>query len=236
MAVTNLVKEQNDDHVKRIAEFALDAIVAANSIAIDLEDESKGHVNIRVGFHSGPVVADVVGTRSPRYCLFGDTVNTASRMESNSKVNRIHCSDASAQLLRTQCPYLPLSSRGKIKIKGKGEMVTWWVNDDTSRPRDTLDGGQFSTKKTAKLIPMDEDFSSGFMEDVSGKDLENHAAVAEEMTAIPLIDIEAQQEETALPLAMPIRQKAAEKVTDLFQKGGRWLRLSEEAFDDELSV
>lgn len=58
MAVSNLVKDQPNDHTKRIAEFAIDAIVAANETFIDLEAKSRGCVNIRVGFHSGPVVAD----------------------------------------------------------------------------------------------------------------------------------------------------------------------------------
>lgn len=56
-------------------------------------------------------------------------VNTSSRMESNSLVNRIHCSERSAELLRMQDPNIPVTARGLINVKGKGEMLTFWVND-----------------------------------------------------------------------------------------------------------
>ena len=62
---------------------------------------------------------------------YSDTVNISSRMESNSKANRIHCSKAAANLLHIQCPHMPLVSRGEISIKGKGAMHTYWVNESS---------------------------------------------------------------------------------------------------------
>lgn len=69
MAATNLVKSQDSDHCKRVAQFALEAIQVANETLIDVDDPERGYINIRVGFHCGSVVADVVGHRNPRYCV-----------------------------------------------------------------------------------------------------------------------------------------------------------------------
>mmetsp|Transcript_26441 Transcript_26441/g.44151 ORF Transcript_26441/g.44151 Transcript_26441/m.44151 type:complete len:1556 (-) Transcript_26441:105-4772(-) len=135
MAVTNLHKDQ-DDHAARLAEFSIEAIRATSETLIDTDDPAKGFVQIRVGFDSGPIVADVVGSRSPKYTLFGDTVNTASRMESNSLPGRIQCSLRSADLIKEQNPSLPLVDRGKINVKGKGEMYTYWVNEFSSIKED----------------------------------------------------------------------------------------------------
>ena len=129
IAATNLVKKQPHDHAKRMAEFSLQALQAARETLIDEDDPSKGYVKIRIGFHTGPLVADVVGKRNPKYCILGDTVNTASRMESTSIANRIQCSERSAELIQEQCTEIVLKSRGPVSIKGKGEMNTFWVQD-----------------------------------------------------------------------------------------------------------
>ena len=111
-------------HAQQIADFALLVRSAVQAVKSPADGRS---INIRIGMHSGSVMAGVVGNLMPRYCLFGDTVNTASRMESNGEANRIHCSATVANILLASGKYV-LTERGEIPIKGKGLMTTFWLD------------------------------------------------------------------------------------------------------------
>ena len=83
-------------------------------------------LQLRIGIHSGPVSAGVIGTERLQYDIWGDAVNTASRMESTGEPGRIQTSEAFAELVADR---YTLSARGEIDIKGKGTMTTYWLEE-----------------------------------------------------------------------------------------------------------
>ena len=108
------------DHAVCAARFAFgmnDAIARYNA-------EHGVSLKLRIGIDSGPVVAGVIGKHKFTYDLWGDTVNSAARMESHGEPDRIQVGERAARLLERD---FVLEARGEIEVKGKGRMKTWWL-------------------------------------------------------------------------------------------------------------
>ncbi|KAI4498634.1 hypothetical protein M0802_006340 [Mischocyttarus mexicanus] len=112
------------DHATQVATMALDLLHQSGRFKI--RHLPKMQLKLRIGLHTGPCCAGVVGLTMPRYCLFGDTVNTASRMESTGAPWRIHISQATKDRL-TQAGGYNIEYRGTTEVKGKGKMQTYWL-------------------------------------------------------------------------------------------------------------
>ena len=108
------------DHAVRAAHMALDMMEALAHF-----NEGGYNLKVRIGINSGSVVAGVIGKRKFLNDLWGDAVNTASRMESNGVPGRIQVTDSTRSELGES---FLLEERGVIDVKGKGEMHTWFLN------------------------------------------------------------------------------------------------------------
>jgi adenylate cyclase len=108
------------DPVHRVAAMAVDMLEATKALSRELD----GPVEVRIGIHTGPAVAGVIGNRKLFYDVWGETVNTASRMESHGQAGRIQVTDAARQELDGEYAFDP---RGPIELKGKGTVETWWL-------------------------------------------------------------------------------------------------------------
>jgi adenylate cyclase len=117
MAVAGL-PEPRADHAEAIAEMALDMMQVMARFDVKIGNPLK----IRIGINSGPAVAGVIGKKKFIYDLWGDTVNTASRMESHGLAGEIQVSPATHELLKDKYHF---QERGVIEIKGKGPMQTY---------------------------------------------------------------------------------------------------------------
>jgi hypothetical protein len=122
------VPEQSDDHAIAMARMGLDMLATLADYA--QSHPASSELTIRIGIHSGPVVAGVIGRNKFIYDLWGDTVNTASRMESHGTPSRVHITEATRTALRD---HFECESRGEIDVKGKGPMTTYFLVRELER-------------------------------------------------------------------------------------------------------
>jgi class 3 adenylate cyclase len=108
-----------------LAGLEMQSFIDKTKAELDIEKEIS--FEMRVGIHTGPVVAGIVGVKKFQYDIWGDTVNTASRMETNGEVGKVNISGDTYEIIKSD-PSFSFESRGKIKVKGKGEINMYFVN------------------------------------------------------------------------------------------------------------
>ncbi len=116
------VPRANPNHAQAIARLALEMC----SYMASFPSYNGRRLEIRIGIHSGPIIAGVIGRKKFAFELFGDTVNTANRMQSHGVPGKIQITGATYDLVKDEFVCEP---RGKVMVKGKGEMETWFLVD-----------------------------------------------------------------------------------------------------------
>ena len=124
--------KKQDDHAERVARLALDMVAEAESFS----DKYGEEIELRIGIHSGPVVAGVIGTKKPFYDVWGDTVNTAARLETFGTNGKIQVTRETKERLQRSFNF---ERRGRVEVKGKGELELWYLEETRKYPEEEED-------------------------------------------------------------------------------------------------
>uniref|UniRef100_A0A0K0F0Y2 guanylate cyclase n=1 Tax=Strongyloides venezuelensis TaxID=75913 RepID=A0A0K0F0Y2_STRVS len=125
MCVSGLPNKNEHLHVKEISCLSIELVKKMKGFSIVyLPNEN---IRVRIGIHTGSCIACVVGLTMPKYCLFGNAVSLASKMESNGKANHIHMSCDAHKLLTEKIGGFVTQRRGEVIINGAGVFETYWL-------------------------------------------------------------------------------------------------------------
>uniref|UniRef100_A0A669CSV5 adenylate cyclase n=1 Tax=Oreochromis niloticus TaxID=8128 RepID=A0A669CSV5_ORENI len=126
--LTQLKCDMSYSHVRSMVEFAIALMAKLENI----NTHSFNSFKLRIGINHGPVIAGVIGAHKPQYDIWGNSVNVASRMESTGVLDKIQVTEETSQMVQTVGYGVTL--RGKVNVKGKGELTTFFVNTDHTSP------------------------------------------------------------------------------------------------------
>uniref|UniRef100_A0A3Q0RI19 adenylate cyclase n=1 Tax=Amphilophus citrinellus TaxID=61819 RepID=A0A3Q0RI19_AMPCI len=120
-------------NVRSMVDFA---IALMNKLEV-INTHSFNSFKLRIGINQGPVIAGVIGAHKPQYDIWGNSVNVASRMDSTGVLGKIQVTEETSQIV--QALGYSVTLRGKVNVKGKGELTTYFVNTDQSFPHSLLE-------------------------------------------------------------------------------------------------
>lgn len=146
----------DEGHAVRMADMALEMRLAAQRV---VDPVTKRPLSIRVGIHTGPVLAGVIGVMRPRWVLVGDTVNLASRMETDSVSQAINVSEAFFNRVNTECPGgFQFQSRGVREVKGRGKVQQYFLKGRKKHQAENCNNCEYSSPPPDGLTPRNRSF------------------------------------------------------------------------------
>uniref|UniRef100_A0A7M5V278 Guanylate cyclase domain-containing protein n=1 Tax=Clytia hemisphaerica TaxID=252671 RepID=A0A7M5V278_9CNID len=137
MIVSGLPTRNGDQHAGEVCTTAMDLLHAIGSFTIRHMPKTK--MRLRIGVHTGVVVAGVVGLKMPRYCLFGDSVKVAESMESGGAPMRIQISETTFEVLQRLGGY-KTDYRDEVDVKGHGKLKRYWLKGKVGYDRELPEG------------------------------------------------------------------------------------------------
>ena len=191
------------NHALIMAKFAGDCLLkmdgATRDLAETLGDDTRD-LQLRVGLHSGPITAGILRGEKSRFQVFGDTVNTGSRMESTGERNRIQVSSTTADLLRNKhAKGSWLQKRDDmIEAKGKGKLQTYWCLPDRGNTGSVMSGMSGFTGLSS---------TAGLSETSAEEDVGNALSIPEE-TPTASVDESLDEEDVSLHMRLAVPEEA----------------------------